>query len=468
MAIDSGPSGSEPAAGTSLKRAPSLLLRLTLSAAMALTISLALVGLAVDRGYRAASTDALQERLSSTVFLVLSTLDLTADGQPIVSDRLAEPRLAQPGSGLYAGAMSASGTWQSDSLTGVLAGPEPDRIDQGAQRFVGPDSAERFFTFSLGLGWEQPSGSIVALTLWAAEDPGRYQAQVEAFRSDLWRWLGVAALLLIVVQTFILIVSLRPLRRVAREVGQIETSAREQLSNDYPRELQPLTANLNALLASERSNAKHYRQALADLAHALKTPLAVMKARLDAGDGLEPTAAMEELTRMERLIRRQLERAARSTRRTLNQPVAVLPLLKRLGDSLERLYRDKMRAVEIRGDDALKLRIDERDLMELCGNLLDNAAKYGRGRLLAEVRAGPDGPRQPGLEIRVEDNGPGLSEQAFAGLLARGARGDEQADGQGLGLGITRQLVEAYGGRLSCESSARLGGAAIVVRFPPR
>jgi len=433
-----------------------------------LSLSLVLVGLAVDRGYRAASTDALQERLRSTVFLVLSTLDLRSDGRPVVSDRLADPRLAQPGSGLYAGAISASGVWQAPSLTGVLAAPDLQRLGQGSERFVGPESAQRFFSFSLGLGWEQPDGAIIPLTLWAAEDPERYQAQVQAFRSDLWRWLGVAAVLIIGVQALILVLSLRPLRRVGHEVSLIESGEREQLSSDYPRELQPLTASLNALLTSERNNARHYRQALADLAHALKTPLAVMKTRLDTDHALDPAAAMDELTRMERLIRRQLERAASSTRRTLNQPIAVLPILRRLGDSVERLYRDKIVTLEMRGDPALTLRIDERDLMELSGNLLDNAAKYGEGRLLVEVLPGPGGPRQAGLDIRIEDDGPGLCEQTFSALLERGARGDEQAEGQGLGLSIARQLAESYGGHLSCETSARLGGAAIVIRFPPR
>ncbi|MFW6341238.1 MAG: ATP-binding protein [Wenzhouxiangella sp.] len=468
VATGSGLPGSEPGAAPVRSRPPSLLLRLTVSAAIALSVSLALVGLAVDRGYRAASADALQERLSSTVFLLLSTLDLTPAGQPRMSDRLAEPRLEQPGAGLYAGAITAAGAWQSASLTGVLDAPKPEPLPRGRERFAGPDSQARFFSFAMGLGWELPDGEIIELTLWAAEDPARYRAQVAAFRADLWRWLGVAAVLLIVVQGLILLLSLRPLRRVALEVGQIEAGERERLSTTYPRELAPLTANLNALLASERSNATHYRQALADLAHALKTPLAVMKARLEAGETVEPPAAMEELARMERLIKRQLERAARSTRRTLNQPVAVGPLLQRLGESLQRLYRDKAVVIDVRGDGAVTLRIDERDLMELCGNLLDNAAKYGSGRVLAEVRTGPAGAREAGVEIRIEDNGPGLDPATFARLLERGARGDEQAEGQGLGLAIARQLVEAYAGQIACEASATLGGCAIVVRFPPR
>ena len=453
-----------PAAAAS----PSFLLRLLLSAGLALLVSLALVGLAVDRGYRSASVGALEERLTSTVFLLLSTIDLAANGQPVISEALAEPRLEQPGSGLYAGALTPFGHWHSASLAGVIDAPRVDPLARGAEVFRGPGSDGSYFMHTMGLGWEQPDGEIVDLTLWAAEDPDRYQAQIQAFRTDLWRWLVLAAVLVIAVQTLILVLFLKPLRQVAREIAEIESGQRERLSGAYPRELQPLTANLNALLASERDNAAHYRRALADLAHALKTPLAVMRTRVESGEAVSSDTLTEELTRMERLIRRQLERAARSTRRTLNQPVTVLPLLQRLAESLERLYRADGVIIEIAGDPAVCVRMDERDLMELCGNLLDNAAKYGNGRVHAEVTTGAAGLREDGVEIRVEDNGPGLNAEEFARLVERGVRGDEQAEGQGLGLSIAWQLVDAYGGTLRAEASDSLGGASIRVRLPPR
>jgi len=464
----SDPPKTDPDLGAPVSRPSSLLLRLIVSAIIALTVSLAMVGLAVDRGYRAASIDALQERLNSTVFLLLATLELDAEGQPMMSDRLAEPRLEQPGSGLYAGAVTSSGDWQSASLTGVLDTPSPGMAPRGQTRFSGPENGLGPSYLLMGLGWEQPDGEIIDLTLWAAEDRARYESQIAAFRSDLWRWLVVAALLLTVVQAIILWLGLKPLRRVAAEVAEIEAGECDGLSQTYPRELQPLTANLNTLLASERNNAARYRQALADLAHALKTPLAVLKARMDSGELIETNAIEEELERMDRLIRRQLERAARSTQRAIHKPLKVFPVLERLAHSLERLYRDKSVSIEVSGDPSITLRIDERDLLELAGNLLDNAAKYGRGKISLTVSAWAPGSRQSGVEIRVDDDGRGLDQEVFCQLLRRGARGDEQAEGQGLGLAISRQLVEAYGGELSCSPSATLGGASFAVRFPPQ
>ena len=447
---------------------PSLALRLVLSAGIALMVALALVGLAVDRGFRSAAEGALEERLTATVFLLLATIDLDAEAQPLVSEALAEPRLEQPGSGLYAGAMTPAGSWQSASHYGVIEPPRARLVERGQTLFRGPEVVGNYYVYAIGLGWEQPGGEIVDLTLWAAENPARLGTEVAAFRVDLWRWLILAAVLVIGAQLLLLVLFLKPLRQVAQEVRDIEAGDRQNLSGSYPRELQPLTANLNALLATERDNARHYRQALADLAHALKTPLAVMRARIESAGEAGADAQIEEMERMDQLIRRQLERAARSTRRTLNQPVVVLPIVQRLADSLERLYREPPVVIEVDGKPGLSARVDERDLMELIGNLMDNACKYGAHRVRVTVLAGRAGTRENGVELLIEDNGPGIERAAWAELLERGMRGDERREGQGLGLSISWQLVEAYGGELALERSNELGGAAIRLSFPPR
>lgn len=452
-------------------RAPSLILRLLIGASLALTIALSLIALAVDRGFRGAAEEALQERLEAVVFLILSTLEVDAQGHPGVADSLAEPRLDQPGSGLYAGALTPAGRWQSDSLVGVVSPPSQHLLALNTETIEGPKGDRQWYRYAVGLGWEQPDGEIIDLTIWAAEDPERLRRTLAGFRGDLYRWMLLAAGLVIAAQLVILTLLLRPLTRVAEEVSDIESGRKSGLDGRYPRELQPLTANLNALLATERSNASHYRQALADLAHALKTPLAVLRARLESesddkrlgyGRALDDT-----LTEMELLIRRQLERAARSTRRTLNQPVEIVPVLRRMAHSLARLYAAEGVVFDVQGASALTLRIDERDLMELCGNLLDNAAKYGNGRVDVHVQAGSPGPRCPGVRILIEDNGPGIEADRFEELLLRGVRGDQRREGQGLGLAIARQLIEAYGGTISLARST-LGGAALHISFPPR
>ncbi len=451
---------------TSRRAAPSLLLRLLLGASLALLIALSLIALAVDRGFRGAAESALQERLESVVFLILSTIDVDENGRPVIADSLAEPRLDQPGSSLHAGALTSFGTWQSPSLVGVVTPPRARLLERGFELFRGPDIDGTWYVYAIGLGWEQVDGEIIDLTIWAAEDPKRLQMTIGGFRGDLYRWLALAAALVIAAQLLILVMLLRPLRRVAQEVAAIEGGKQESLAGRYPRELQPLTVNLNALLATERDNATHYRQALADLAHALKTPLAVMRARLEAGASgpEELECALED---MEHLIRRQLERAARSTRRTLNQPVELLPLLKRLGDSLMRLYAGDRVEIKVVGSESLSVRADSRDLMELFGNLMDNAAKYGQGRVLVSVDQTTPGSREPGVRVTIDDSGPGIPDTRFTSLLQRGVRDDERREGQGLGLAIAQQLIDAYGGQIRLGDST-LGGTALEITFPPR
>lgn len=445
----------------------SLLSRLLMGAGLMLLVALAVVGGAIDRVFINASEASMKERLEAVVYLILSTVEVDETGRPRVPESLAEPRLNRPGSALHGGAMTPSGEWRSASLVGVSPAPNARLIERGTELFRGLEADGNWNVFAIGLGWELPDGEVIDLTIWAAEDPNRLQMELFRFRADLWRWLGLAAALIIAGQVLLLILLLRPLRRVAGEVAQIESGRREGIEGRYPRELRPLTDNLNTLLAAERDNARRYSEALADLAHALKTPVAVLRARLEAEAPEHNDGLARHLDDMQQIIRRQLERAQRSTRRALPAAVPVRPILERTADSLERLYRDSGLAAEVSGDQGLVAHIDERDLWEICGNLMENAAKYGNGLIRASVRPGDRGHRRDGVVIEVEDNGAGIAPEEFDRMLSRGRRGDERREGQGLGLSIVRELVEANGGRLEAGTS-ELGGARIRVILPPR
>ena len=147
--------------------------------------------------------------------------------------------------------------------------------------------------------------------------------------------------------------------------------------------------------------------------------------------------------------------------------MAVVPILSRLADSLMRLYAAEGLEIEVSGEESVQARMDERDLWELCGNLMENAAKYGRGQVRVSAGASLGDDRRGGVVILVEDNGPGIADDQLPELLERGRRGDERRDGQGLGLSICRELVEDLGGRMELAESA-LGGAAIRVILPQR
>jgi two-component system sensor histidine kinase PhoQ len=247
-------------------------------------------------------------------------------------------------------------------------------------------------------------------------------------------------------------------------VAAIESGDQAKILGAYPREIRALTDNLNGLLAHEQARQTRLDNALGDLAHSLKTPLAVIRGAL--GDVATPNAAAtiveEQLARMNRIIAYQLQRARTGALpgATLTPPVQIRRVTERLIESLSKVYRHKGVAVTLSVPQELQLPAVEGDLMEMLGNLLDNAFKWCRSQVhvLGRVDTGA-------LILAIEDDGPGISPQDAVGLQARGARADEAVPGHGIGLAVAREICAAYGGRLSIEDSA-LGGARLCLYLP--
>jgi len=449
---------------TNPRKPPSLLFRLSLSALLAVLLAMALIGLSVDRAYRAAEQAALRERLESAVFAVLAGLEVDPGGRLAWEGAPADSRLTQPQSGLYAGVNSANDAWYSPSSIGIEIPVAQRAMPRGSERFETPDGNLPWYVYRIGLGWETSGGDIVDLSVWAAEAPARIAQSLASFRGDLWRWLSLAAVVLLVAQMLLLFQPLQILRRVAGEVRDIEEGEREQISGRYPRELTPLTENLNALLKTERANVEQYHRALGDLAHSLKTPLAVLNSQLDGGERIGKADLREAVAQMQARIRSELDRAARSGRRTMLPRLAVGPLAEPVVRSLRKLYPDVR--FELRLEPLLRANVAERDLMEILGNLLENAAKYGRSEVRMSLETDASSGRRSGLRIIVDDDGPGLDDARFGEMLKRGVRGDEIAEGQGLGLSIVQRIVESYHGEIRASASA-LGGLRVEVELKP-
>jgi two-component system, OmpR family, sensor histidine kinase PhoQ len=255
---------------------------------------------------------------------------------------------------------------------------------------------------------------------------------------------------------------LRPLRHVAGELSRLESGEREELGGDYPEEVKGLADNLNAVLRHERAQQRRYRDALADLAHALKTPLSLIRAELrNAGADRRLAGPLEEqVERMDRVVRYHLQRASASGRRALSIAQPVRPLVVRVANALQRVHAEKSVDVDFALADSLRARVDEGDLTEILGNLLDNAFKWSRGTV--RVQASVD---HGALIVQVEDDGPGIPQRAAQEVLERGVRADESKPGHGIGLAVVRDIVEAYQGRVEIDRSP-LGGALVRLVLP--
>ncbi|MEJ2212620.1 MAG: ATP-binding protein, partial [Gammaproteobacteria bacterium] len=217
----------------------------------------------------------------------------------------------------------------------------------------------------------------------------------------------------------------------------------------------------NSLIEHVSANQQRYRNRLGDLAHSLKTPLALIQAARESNQPDELSGVVDEqLPRIDQLIQYQLQRAAVMGKATLGQSVLLGPLVEKIIRGLSKVYRDKGIDCQITIDPALRFQVDETDLMELLGNLLDNAFKYGHRRILVSANRSASG-----HSIYVEDDGEGISQDDIERLLQRGARADEKMPGQGIGLDIVNEIMRLYRAQLSVSKS-QLGGAALHLYFP--
>lgn len=257
-------------------------------------------------------------------------------------------------------------------------------------------------------------------------------------------------------------VGLGPLFRLRREVAEVRKGRAERLDEHYPVELAPLAGELNALLAHNQEVVERQRTHVGNLAHALKTPLSVMLTEAER----TKTPLAELVMRQSQIMRSQVDhhlRRARAAARTLGQgertPIA--PVVDELSRTLEKIFHDKRLRIDWDVDESLAFHGERQDLLEMVGNVMENAAKWGRRRMI--VRA--ESPAPARLLITVEDDGPGLPPERRGDVLQRGARLDESAPGSGLGLSIVEELAKAYGGSIRLGDSA-LGGLKVELHLP--
>lgn len=454
-------------------RALSLQARQLLAATLGLLAFLGLTGYALDRAFIDTARSNQEARLGSYARAYLAGLDFTRSGALWPPEAPPDPRFGTPGSGLYAAIVGDGVDWHSAStLSQVL--PDDIELPLGEVRFEGPLSIRgpngekgEVYRYAIGTAWEEPE---VEFTVAVSEDAATITRQIAVFRRALWGYLGGAGLLLLGVQTLILRWSLQPLRRVTRAMDSVQRGRDKQLEGQFPHELSPLTDSINAFIDSEREHLERYRHTLADLAHSLKTPLAVLRTRLE--DGASEAELREEVQaqvqRMTDIVGYQLSRAATSGHQLFAAPIEIEGYAEEVVRGLEKVYASKGALCEFEIDPAARFFGEPGDLQELLGNLLENAFKWTRRRVVLVVRTlPPPAGRRPGVEIVVEDDGPGIPPERVASLLQRGVRGDERVQGHGIGLAIVQDIVRSYRGELRVDASPELGGARFGVHIPP-
>lgn len=433
-----------------------------LSATLVLLVFLGLMGVVLDRAFHRSAEQAVQDRLLLHIYGLLSVSDVS-DGELMLAEELQEPRFNRLGSGLHAVVVDSDGRelWRSPSAVDLqIKGRDITQVSSpmssGTPQFGELFDTEQqpFFFLAYQVLWQTSEQVQTAYTYFVFEETTPFESEISTFRNNLWGWLVGVVIALVMVQTAIMQWGLRPLQQLADDLKAIEDGDQEHLEGDYPTEIDGVTRNLNILLGNEREQREKYRTTMADLAHSLKTPMAILKgAAADLLEG-ERQSLDDQIKRMDEIISYQLERAVTRSSKLVQKAINVRPLVERLVAALNKVYTDKPVTIATAVDD-LTFFGDERDLMELLGNLLDNACKYGQSTAVLTVAQ-----EDQSLKFIIEDDGAGIADTQS--VLKRGARLDSAESGQGIGLAIVAEIVARYNGKIAIDTSP-LGGARVSV-----
>lgn len=422
-----------------------------------LVIFLTLTGWVLDRSFRMSVTAGAEEQLRLVVYSVMGAVE-DEGGRLQVGVDISEPRLSQPDSGLYARvADDLNGAlWVSPSATSDV-NFDTGAAEPGAFVFVEAALPLPRYVLSYTVIWE--GADVERVTFSAAVDQAPFAASIGEFRRSLGVGFGLAMLVFVLAQILSLRWGLRPLRVMADEVQALESGDVQTMRDGYPRELQGLAKNLERFIEHEQRSRSRYRHALEDLAHSLKTPLAVIRNTL-IETRVDRSLLVEQLERMESTVTNQLSKASARGPVVVGKPVDIGVQVERLVRALQTAYIEKGVDVSLSKEASPRVRGDESDFLEMFGNLAENAFKYTNSKVSIVVRQ-----EKNEALVLVEDDGDGIPEDLRADVLNRGKRLDEIQPGQGIGLAVVAELVVLYAGRLEIRESD-LGGAQIEVRLP--
>lgn len=451
----------------------SLNLRVLIAASAILSSFFGLAGVTLDGVYRSTVEQSMEEQLQGHVYAMIAAASLDESGVMDMPVTVPDARFSDPGSGLYAQVVSNNDrwVWQSESMQGVAI-PFTDRLarTQKSRKKITEDSGRQLYLFSYGVEWSDADDPHQAFTFSVAQDMAVFNAKLSEFRGSLWGSLGGVALLLLAVQGTILRWGLSPLKHAAEELAGIEAGQQARLQDEYPLELRGLTGNINILLSQQQEHLERYRRTLGDLAHSLKTPLAILQSAAENGDSEKAlsTLVQEQVERMNQITGYQLQRAATSGWTALAAPVNVQNITRKVFAGMAKVYADKQVDARYEVDSLVEFHGDEGDLLEIIGNLVDNAYKWcgRRVTLVAKNQPGPTEGQQDFL-LSVEDDGGGVAPDMVRYVLQRGRRADSDIAGHGIGLSIVNDIAQVYGGTLDIGTS-ELGGAAVNVWLPMR
>ena len=449
-----------------MKQPYSLQRRLLLNTSIVLVFFIAAMSFILLDTYKAGIRQATHERLYAQFYSLLSYADEVSPGELYLPEEIpSDKRFNQYNSGLSALVYDETESLIWKSLS-ARYDQEQHKVPlplslpgEGTLAEIRMDKTD-FFRFHYIAEWESAEGEVSLYHFVILENKRPFDQVIGAYRNQLWMWLSVLAVSLLAILFIVMRWTLRPIRKAVKELHQIEKGMLSTLSDQYPQELQRLTENINRFIKSERHQSKRYKETLGNLAHSLKTPLAVMHTALQNDNNAEELSKIcsEQINRMDQIVAYQLQRAT-SGPQVMMRSMEVEPALEKLAMSLSKVYQDKQITIDLDVSQGLMVALNEGDFYEVFGNVLDNACKWAQSKVRIKAQR-----VARKVQIFVEDDGPGIPKNVRLAILSRGKRLDETVEGQGIGMSVVTEIVAAYNGKIDIDTSG-LGGAIMKFSF---
>ncbi|MBI1261418.1 MAG: histidine kinase [Rhizobiales bacterium] len=449
----------------------SLAFRLIAGAALWSAIALIAGGLLLSTIFRNSVERSFDSRLEVLLDSLIATTDVGPDGQLKRSRDLSESRFDFAYSGWY---------WQIWPTANRPALRSRSLFDESLDINVAQNvarDARSIKTFDMS-GPEAQNlrvlerrvmlpGYDVPVSFAVAGDKAEMQNEIQSFNNWTIVALGAMGGGIIIAMLIQVRFGLQPLDRVRRELAAIRSGRATKLEGSFPVEIEPLAQELNSLLDGNREVLERARMHVGNLAHALKTPLSVLTNEAHGHkDGFGETVTRSAAQMREQIDHHLARARMAASANVLGVSTPVGQVLSRLTRALERIYADRGIEIELHCPDEVSFRGEAQDLEEVTGNLLDNACKWANSAVrVTVVAAGPNAKGRPSFHLVVEDDGPGLPEEARQTALQRGKRLDESKPGSGLGLSIVTEIADLYGGALTLANSD-MGGLKASLLLP--
>lgn len=420
-----------------------------------LLVALPILFFSIGKAYYASLVEATEKTLEAHLYSLISEVDFTERGIIMPSTILA-PELNRLNSDTYAMIYrDEQPVWHSESAVNVNFVPDDIETKAGAADFRRVEYKNNvYWQLSLTVILNNIDQSEHARFILLKRNDALLRL-MDGFKQTLVNWMYVMGVAIAALMAIGFVWSARPLQRLDKEIKAIESGDIQEIKGQYPVELQTIKADLNLLLETQQRQKERYRASLSDLAHALKTPLAVLKSSPLANDA----DAQEQLDRINVMIEHQLKRAATGASDTWKKQTIIKPVLDSILNAMGKVYRDKDIIFTCDVTDKHYFLGDKTDLLELLGNLIDNACKACRSQVDIQVV------QKRTLTITISDDGPGVPVDKRQALLTRGTRLDTYESGHGVGMAIVSDLVKSYHGDLTILDADTLGGAKFILEF---